>query len=95
MEVTKFIGLICFTWLFTVGAAPVQFVKRLFEVSNKCEPKAVYKQVTQKLINCSMCMGFWIGLIFYQDIWMACIISLTAEAFCRVTAKLGNTFDGL
>lgn len=95
MEVIKFIGLICFTWLFTVGAAPVQFIKEFFGVGQKSEPKLIVKQLFQKLFNCSLCMGFWFGLAFYQNIWYACLVSITAEAFCRVTAKLGNYFDGL
>lgn len=91
----KFIGLICFTWLFVKGADPVQFVKEFFGVANDSTPKQIYKQVLQKFLNCSLCTGFWIGLAFYQDFYLACIISLTAEAFERVEKKLANYFTEL
>lgn len=90
MEVIKFIGIICFTWLFTVGAAPIQFIKEFIGISNESQPKKIYLIVLQKLTNCSMCMGFWFGLIFYQNFWLACIISLTSEAFTKVANRLNG-----
>lgn len=95
METVKFIGLICFTWLFTTGAAPIQFIKNFFGVGDKSTPKDVTRLLLQKLLNCSLCMGFWFGLIFYQNLWMACIISLTSEATHKVITKLNNYFNGL
>jgi hypothetical protein len=31
-----------------------------------------------RVLYCEKCIGFWIGLIVYQDIFMAAILSLTA-----------------
>lgn len=88
MAIIKFIGLIFFTWLFTTGAAPIQFIKDSFNVGQDSEPKTLFGQVAQKLLNCDLCMGFWFGLIFYQNIWYACIISITSEIWGRVWSKL-------
>lgn len=92
METIKFIGLIFFTWLMVKGAAPVRFVKEFFGVSNDSTPKKLPAQLIQKFVNCSKCMGFWIGLIYYQDVLLACIVSLSAEAFERIVNKLSNYF---
>lgn len=89
MEAIKFIGVICAVWLFVTGASIIEFIKLFIGVSNASEPKQVWKQLVQKLINCSMCVGFWFGLIIYQDFFMACIVSLTAEAFERINDKWG------
>ena len=89
METIKFIGLICFTWLFTTGAAPIQFVKEFFNIHNESVAKDVIRKILTKLLNCDLCMGFWFGLIIYQDIWIASILSLSCEIFGRILAKLG------
>lgn len=87
METIKFIGLLCFTFLFTEGAAPVQFIKKLLEIHNVSEPKPLYKKVIQGLVNCNMCSGFWIGLIYYWAMGydsyflLACEVSLASELF--------------
>lgn len=92
METIKFIGVVCLTWLIAKGADPVQFVKVYFGVSNSSVTKSILKSLIQKFVNCSMCLGFWIGFIYYQDILLACIVSLVAEAFERILIKLSNYF---
>jgi hypothetical protein len=91
----QFVGTICLVWLFAEGASVIKFFKELFNISNDSEPKNRILQVLQKLVNCSMCSGFWIGLAIYQNFFMACIISVTSEAFCKVVKKLGNIFTEL
>lgn len=89
METIKFIGLICFTWLFTTGAAPIQFVKELFNVHIDSTAKDNTSKILTKLLNCDLCVGFWFGLIIYQDIWIASILSLSCEIFSRILSKFG------
>lgn len=89
MEVIKYIGVICATWLFTTGSAPIEFIKEFFNVSEDSEPKDRLRKVISSLINCNLCSGFWIGLAVYQNLWMACIISISAEIFGRVWDKYG------
>lgn len=36
-----------------------------------------------RLLNCAMCSGFWIGLIFTFDIQLAAIISILSEFLNR------------
>lgn len=91
----KFLGVIAITYLFVEGASVIQFIKELFGVANESKPKNRILIVIQKLINCSMCSGFWIGLAIYQDFYMACIMSLTCEAFSRIVNKLSNIFTEL
>jgi hypothetical protein len=94
MESIKFIGLICATWLFIYSDLTI-FFKQYFKVDNDSEPKGIPLQLIQKFLNCSMCLGFWFGLFTYQSFFMACIISLTAQAFDHIVIKLGNYFTGL
>ena len=89
MEAIKFIGLLCAVWLFVTGASIIEFIKLFVGLSNNSEPKRVWMQLLQKLINCSMCVGFWTGIIFYQNFYIACILSLSAEAFERLIDKIG------
>jgi hypothetical protein len=84
MAIIHYIGLICFTWLFATGADPIQFIKNFFKVGNDSEPKDITRQLLQKLLNCSMCMGFWFGLIYYQNFLLACVVSISAELFSRL-----------
>lgn len=84
METINFIAILAITWLFTTGAGSVQFIKDFFKVGNMSTPKGLTMAVIQKLINCSMCSGFWIGLAYYQNFLMACIVSISAEIFSRL-----------
>jgi hypothetical protein len=50
----------------------------------------LYKDIKNKdhkwhwrLINCSLCVGFWIGLIFTLDILLAALVSVSAEFICK------------
>lgn len=88
MEVIKFIGLLAFTWLFVKGADPVQFTKNLFDVGNDSQPKKQYLIIIQKFLNCALCSGFWIGLIYYQDILLACLVSIASELFYRLLDRV-------
>ena len=84
METIKFIGILCATWLFVVGAKPIAFIKDQLKLGNLDEPKPIIMKAIRSLINCSMCSGFWIGLAYYQDFLMACIVSIAAEIFARM-----------
>ncbi len=90
MATINFIGILAMTWLFVTGASSIQFIKNFLKVGNTSIPKYLILNIVQKLINCSMCSGFWIGLIYYQDFLMACIVSISAEIFCRVMRVILN-----
>lgn len=82
----KFLGLIAFTWLFVEGSAPIEFLKKLAGIHNGSEisAKKLVKHVVRKLVNCALCSGFWIGLIYYQDILLACLTAIGSEIFKRL-----------
>ena len=90
METINFIGILTLTWLFTTGASAVQFTKNILTIGNESNPKGLMLSVIRKLINCSMCSGFWIGLAFYQNFLMACIVSVAAEIYTRLLNVLFN-----
>lgn len=99
METINYIGLLCLTFLFTEGAGPVQFVKKLVGIHQDQEPKPLYKKVLQELVNCNLCSGFWLGFIYYwslpNTLLMACITSIGAELFARAYKELLSKFKSL
>ena len=90
MAIINFIGILSVTWLFTTGASAVQFLKNFGNIGNMSSPKNLTLQIIQKLVNCSMCSGFWIGLAFYQNFLMACCVSISAELYSRLLNLIFN-----
>lgn len=90
MEIVKFIGLLALTWLFVEGSQPIQFLKKLVKVHPELLGKDLFRQVISKLLSCCLCSGWWIGLIYYQNILLACVTSISAELFARVLNYLFN-----
>jgi hypothetical protein len=94
MESIIFLGLLSLTYLIAEGAAPVQYLKKLLNIHNESTTTSLYKQVLKALVNCSMCSGFWIGLLFYSIsgydhfILYACLTSIGAEIFTRTINAL-------
>lgn len=76
------------SFLFAVGAEPIQNIKRFFKLDNDAYIKNKYHHFFVKLLNCSLCSGFWIGLILTQNILLACLISVLAG----LIEKLFSTF---
>ena len=98
MEAIKFIGLLAFTWLFVKGASPVQFIKKVLNVHQDSKPRKLYLQIIQKLVNCPLCSGFWIGLAYYlwqgneSPVLMACLIAYAAHLFYLIDDNVINRF---
>lgn len=88
MEIINFIGILSVTWLWVEGAASIQFLKHLINIGSLSNPKSLTLTVIQKLVNCSMCSGFWIGLAYYQNFLMACCVSISAELFQRLIKQI-------
>lgn len=85
MESTIYgLGLLCLTWLFVKGSEPLQFLKKLVNLHNDTPLRNVWMIVLRKLVNCSLCSGFWIGLIYYQNILSASLFAICAEVFDRL-----------
>ena len=76
--IIKIIGLACLTIILAKSSIS-QKIKSIFGLSELDETYNVYSSLIQELINCCMCLGFWIGIIATQDILLASIISILAE----------------
>lgn len=83
-----FLSLCCFVFLFAVGAEPIQDIKTKFSVGPLDEYMSPIQWFITKMLNCSLCSGFWIGLIFYQSILLACLVSVTSEILTRIITKI-------
>ena len=81
MELTiiiELIGLSCITNLITFMGYPIQVIKKYLGLEET------------KILNCSKCLGFWIGTIYYviqfsspYGILYGAIVSLLSESICR------------
>lgn len=84
MEIIYFISILCAVWLFAEGAASIDFIKETLNIHSGSKSGKMWLKVTSKLVNCCMCSGFWFGLAYYLDFWMACLVSVSAEVFNRL-----------
>lgn len=80
----KFIGIILIALLIVEYAAPVQSIKKWLRIANESTPRYLFGGFMQKLFNCAQCVGFWSGLVVYQDIYMAAIVSFCSEVLHRI-----------
>jgi hypothetical protein len=85
----KFIGVIGITLMVVQYAEPIQWIKKHYgltlDVNND---KKIYKKLLQKLLNCAFCLGFWVGLAFYWDLYWAVVISFSAELTYLIWKKI-------
>ena len=79
----QIIGIAILAWMFADGFEPIQIFKHIFLIDNPDDWSGVMHWLV-KLINCSLCVGFWSGLIITEDIYTAAITSVLAEAVSRI-----------
>lgn len=90
--VIEYISILCATCLFVEWAAPIQFIKEALNIAPESNPSNIPLQLLQALVNCCLCSGFWIGVIYYyfqkdgfQVILMGFLTSVGSEWFYRLT----------
>lgn len=82
-----FISLLCLVYLFVKGAEPIQYLKSKLNIACDSQYQHPIQWFILKLVNCALCSGFWIGLIFYQTILLACLVSVGSELLYRTMNK--------
>lgn len=50
--------------------------------------KGKFWHQTYKLLSCPTCVGFWLGLIYTQNLFTACITSVTSTYIAYQTNRL-------
>ena len=77
--ILEIIGLSCIGVL-SVVAGPIIKFKRFIGFKEEDSLKfGAVKSFINELINCAMCMSFWIGLIYTHNLMLAAIVSILAE----------------
>ena len=80
-EIIRILGISSMSVLFVV-AEPSILIKRW--IFHKIYGERSYDSTFfWKLITCCLSSGFYIGLLFTRDIYLASIISITGELICR------------
>jgi len=79
------LGLICFTVLM-VNATPVMILREKLRLLNIKKDNSFIRNKVIELLSCAMCLGFWIGFLFFIfsntfifSILLASIISIFSE----------------
>lgn len=82
----EILGLAILCWMFAEGFEPIQVLKKSFcefDLSDPTYWTGLLHWII-KAINCSLCTGFWVGLIYFENIFNAAIISVLAESISRL-----------
>jgi hypothetical protein len=94
----RFIGLLAFTWMVVEGAGSIQFIKKTLKVHPDNRSKYLVLQIITELLDCCLCFGFWVGLVYYwftghhSPILMACLVSVCSEIFGRMINLLFSRY---
>jgi hypothetical protein len=86
----QYLGIIAITLLIVEFAEPIEWIKKYLGISNQSDPKTLTKQVLQKLVNCSLCVGFWTGLILTFNLYEAAVLSFASELTYRIIKQIFN-----
>ena len=84
----KILGVIGIVLMIVEYAQPIQWIKAYYKLTHDLQTKNTWKLILSKMLNCSLCLGFWVGLCFYQDLYWAVIISFLSEITYRLINKL-------
>lgn len=78
--IKDFVGLCCGIYL-AVEAHPIQVLKAKTGFTPDSNNKVV--SYLAMMFDCCLCLGFWVGLVFYMDILTASIVSICSEFLYR------------
>lgn len=81
MDWINYLGLLAMVWGIVTGFGAAQFFKDY--VFGMVNVNKWYWMLPKELLSCCLCLGFWVGLVYYQSIPMACLFSVSAETFNR------------
>lgn len=85
----KYLGVIGIVLMIVEYATPIQWIKAHYKLTHADpDPKHLGKRILKDVLNCAKCLGFWVGLVFYQDLYWAVIVSFGAEITYRLYNKL-------
>jgi hypothetical protein len=90
----EFIGLICITVL-SVNATPILLLRDKLGLLEMDEKYPMWRNRIIELLSCPMCLGFWIGFLFYifsthlilDSIFLGAIISILSEILNKILRR--------
>ena len=89
----EIIGLMCLSVL-SVNATPILLLRDKLGMLDMKEDYPMWRNRIIELLSCPMCIGFWIGFIFYlyflpiiYSILMGAIISIGSEFINKLLRK--------
>jgi len=88
MEVITTLGVIGTVLMIVEFAQPIQWIKEYYGVDQAANSKKLYKIILQKMLGCCLCLGFWVGTIFYLNFYWGIVIAFASEITYRLYVKL-------
>lgn len=84
----KLLGLMCLTVL-SVNATPVLWVRHKLGLLDMNDNNSKFKNRIIELLSCPMCLGFWIGFLFFVPTY-SLMISLLLASIVSIFSELLN-----
>jgi hypothetical protein len=88
MNIFNIISIAAITFLFIYAEPSILFKRFCRFKEEDYEKYSKAKRMVFRLITCSLCSGFWIGLLFTFSFQQAALISLMAEVIDRLMKKI-------
>lgn len=78
-QIIELFGVAAFAYFIAEGAAPIQQFKSWIMPDDDNRKFIVF---FRDLYTCTMCLGFWVGLIYYENFLTACAVAIIAQLIC-------------
>lgn len=88
-NLTVIIELICLVHLLNI-AEPIEYVKKFLLISEETKATKEWHMFVITLFNCYLCLGFWVGLIYWHEVLFSCLFAVACELFCICYRKISN-----
>ena len=90
MDLIKYFGVIGIVLMCVEYAQPLKWVKTYFRIDQDATLKDSewQRKILQGMVNCCLCLGFWIGLTFYLNLYWAVIIAFSSELAYMIFNKI-------
>lgn len=82
----EILGLMCITCL-SVNATPLLYLRDKMGLLDIKDSNHFLKNRLIELLSCPMCIGFWIGIIVTQDIYISAIVAIGSEILNKILLK--------
>lgn len=78
------IALAIASWMIAEAATPIQMIKYWLHLDNAMTENS-FMNFFRELLNCSLCVGTWVGFFYAFDWQQALFVAVLAESISRLS----------